>query len=146
MPVPAADFYRRLLRVFRDSDYDFTYQETLTTLPPADKERVERFVAEDKPLDDVARDFVTGISSGVREHLQHLVGVDVALVSAAGVELMTPDLAPTETHVEGLSGRKHFDWLRDRYTMVPGFLYRLKDFFKGHFAAHNVVVSRRGML
>jgi hypothetical protein len=145
--ITSADFHRRLLRVFRDSDYDSAYQDNLEKLSPDEKERIERFVAEDKSLDDVSRDFDMCMSLGVREHLQHLIGVDCAHVSSAGVQMFTapPEggaaQPPVETQVEGLSGRSHFDWVKDRDTVFHSFLHELKELFTGHLAEHKVVVS-----
>ncbi|KAK4033533.1 putative xylitol oxidase [Parachaetomium inaequale] len=148
VPVTSADFHRRLLRVFRDSDYDSAYQDNLEKLSPDEKERIEKFVAEDKSLDDVSHDFDMCMSLGVREHLQHLIGVDCAHVSSAGVQVfMAPPEGgaaqpPVETQVEGLSGRSHFDWVKDRDTVFHSFLHEMKELFTGHLAEHKVVVYK----
>ncbi|KAL2128519.1 hypothetical protein VTI74DRAFT_9079 [Chaetomium olivicolor] len=114
--ITSVDFHRRLLHVFRDSDYDFSYQEDLKTLFPDEKDRIENFVAKDQPLGDVSRGFDMCISLGVRGHLQHLVGVDAALVLSAGIQGTAVSSMPAETHVKGL--------------------------VQGSFAKHNVVVYR----
>lgn len=152
VPVSPAEFHQRLLRVFRQSDYDFAYEENLKKLSQDERDRVEKFVAEEKPIDDVSRDFDMCISLGVREHLQHLTGMDSAVVSSAGVRALAAvppggpvpgvdEHAPEETDVEGLSGRGRFDWLADRDNVFHSFLHKLKDLFTGHGAEHNVVVS-----
>jgi hypothetical protein len=153
VPVSPPDFHKRLLRVFRESDYDSAYQECLEKLTPDEKERVEKFVADDQPLEDVSSDFDMCVSIGVREHLQHLIGVDCALVSSAGVQALAavpppgPPVAgvdghtPVETEVEGLSGRSSFDWLKDKDTVFHSFLHKLKDLLTGHEEEHKVIVS-----
>ncbi|GAB1316375.1 hypothetical protein MFIFM68171_06585 [Madurella fahalii] len=152
VPVEPADFHRRLLHVFRQSDSDFAYQECLKKLTEDERERIEKFVAEDQPLDDVARDFDMCVSIGVREHLEHLVGVDCAWISSAGVQTLAAaspagaKVAGLEGHtpveVGGLSGRGRFDWLKDKDNIFVAFLHKLKDLFLGRGNEHNVVVYK----
>ncbi|KAK0733126.1 hypothetical protein B0T26DRAFT_745211 [Lasiosphaeria miniovina] len=148
--VEAPDFQKRLLRVFRDSEYDFAYQECLEKLTEDEKERVEKFVGDDKPLKEVSHDFDMCLSIGVREHLQHLVGTDCVQVSSAGVKVQTlgasstaaNGAAPAEVDVKGLSGRGALDWLKDKDGIFHAFLHKLKDLFTGHHEDHRVVVYK----
>jgi hypothetical protein len=150
VPVAPADFHRRLLRVFRDSDADFAYQECLKKLTEDERDRIEKFVADDQPLDDVSRDFDMCVSIGVREHLQHLTGVDCAWISSEGVRTlaaaaskMAQGAGADTVQVKGLSGsgRGPFSWLEDKDNIFLAFLNKLKDLFLGHGEDHNVIVS-----
>ncbi|KAK3380931.1 hypothetical protein B0H63DRAFT_415656 [Podospora didyma] len=150
--VEPPDFHRRLLGVFRKSDYDFAYQKCLEKLTDDERERVEKFVAEDKPLQDVSRDFDMCISIGVREHLQHLLGVDcLARVSSDGVQVHAigasageaSGAVSTQVEVDGLTtSGSPFEWLKGHDSIFHAFVHKLKDLLTGHDRGHKVIVYR----
>jgi len=86
------EFHRRLLRVFRDSPRDQTYQDHLALLDELERERLEHFVADDIPVDECSHGFDMGMSMGAREHLSHMLQVDAVTIGHGG-----------PVHIRGLS-------------------------------------------
>ncbi|TPX15992.1 uncharacterized protein E0L32_000326 [Thyridium curvatum] len=79
------DFHRRLLRVFRDSQVDYTYGNLLKGLTPDERNRISSFV-DGTPIADCCLGFDMGPSLGVREHLQCLHDAHAVRVSASGAQ------------------------------------------------------------
>lgn len=65
-------FHRRLLQVFRDSQDDFAYEEWLAKLQPDEQKRIQGFVDGDS-AERAGREYMHGLSLGVREHIEELV-------------------------------------------------------------------------
>ncbi|KAK4642338.1 hypothetical protein QC761_0083510 [Podospora bellae-mahoneyi] len=156
--VESTDFHKRLLRVFRESEHDFAYQQCLDRLTSDERDRVEKFVADDKSLEDVSDGFDMCVSLGVRDHLQHLTGVPCLQVSSSGVQALgfPPNTNgtngtngthlngqfPTQVDVAGLSGSSTLDWLKHKDGLFHAFAHKLKDMLLDHEDEHNVIVYK----
>ncbi|TEA09874.1 hypothetical protein C8034_v011596 [Colletotrichum sidae] len=80
------DFLRGLLRVFKDSETDGAYSDTLKRHTADEQQRIEKFVAGGK-VKDVGRDFEMGPSLGFREEMRHMLNASHVLsVGADGVK------------------------------------------------------------
>jgi hypothetical protein len=76
-------FHRRLLQVFKRSE-DQTYEHILAQHTPDEQQRIEAFVAGEKP-EEVSKDFIMGPSLGCRQLLEKMHSCEsVARISGAG--------------------------------------------------------------
>ncbi|KAK4665455.1 hypothetical protein QC763_401910 [Podospora pseudopauciseta] len=152
--VKSTDFHKRLLCVFRESKYDSAYEKCLERLNADERDRVEKFVADDKPLEEVSDGFDMSVSLGVREHLQDLTGVSGFHVSSSGVQAVRFPAATgandsesvhlearsfTPVDVDGLTGDDTLDALH-KNGRLHNFIRKLKDMFSGHKKESNVIV------
>ncbi|KAI0011317.1 hypothetical protein F4779DRAFT_238289 [Xylariaceae sp. FL0662B] len=112
--VDKFNFHRRMLRVFRESSTDNTYQDLLTEMTDDEKDRVERFVDGDESIDDCCHGFNLNFSLGVREHIKTMLQTDSVTVSAAG-----------PVHVAGLSS----DELKKKDSIFHRFINGLWELF-----------------
>ncbi|KAK4171306.1 hypothetical protein QBC36DRAFT_340211 [Triangularia setosa] len=129
----------------------------LDRLTSDERDRVEKFVADDKPLEDVSDGFDMCISLGVRDHLQHLTGVPFLQVSSSGIQALGfPSTngtngthlnghSPTQVDVASLSGSSTLDWLKHKDGLFHAFAHKIKDMLLDHEDEHNVIVSSAGI-
>jgi hypothetical protein len=122
--VGKEDFHRRLLRVFRDSKEDNTYQDILSQYSPEERARVEDFV-NGKDLDEVSSGFEVKPSIGVREHMESMLKADFLYITADG-----------PVHSKGLS----MDDLKKKDGMLHKFVSAIFDMFKGSAAQEEPVL------
>lgn len=85
------DFHRGLLRTFKDSKKDNTYQDLLQQYTKDERDRLEIFVKGAKPA-EAGKGFEMGPSLGCRQELEKMHEAKVVTVSKAKIE-----------HVDGLS-------------------------------------------
>ncbi|KAF5658163.1 oxidoreductase [Fusarium circinatum] len=95
--VSGEDFHRRLLQVFKNSETDGTYSQTLSKYTPEEQDHIEKFVAGASP-EALGKDFAIGPSLGCREELEKLQHADsiAQITPHGGVEHITP-LTPSYT-------------------------------------------------
>lgn len=117
--VDSVDWRRRMLKVFKDSETDNTYQDFLAKHTPQEQELVERFVAGEDP-EKISDGFVMGPSMGCREELEKLRQAEhIVHVSAAEINTVRgADLVATDD-----------DWF---HTTVR----KISNFFGGHHSEH----------
>lgn len=129
--VSYIDFHRRLLKVFKDSHQDNTYQDLLQKYTEDERKRLDDFVEGADPK-DVSAGFEMGPSLGCREELEKMHNTDsIVQVSAAGV-----------VHMKGLSNDgtngtngtdAHGSWWHHQVEKLKEFFHQDDD--------HTVLVS-----
>ncbi|KAK2008685.1 hypothetical protein LZ32DRAFT_631414 [Colletotrichum eremochloae] len=86
--VDYPQFLRRLLKVFKDSETDRAYSETLHKHTNDEQKRIERFVAGDDPK-EISIGYQMGPSLGCREELARLHEADCVIqVGAQGIKML----------------------------------------------------------
>ena len=119
------DFHRGLLRVFKDSETDYTYSTILNKYSEDEKSRLQRFVDGDDPS-KISKGFLMGPSLGAREEMNIMHEAERVAISAAG-----------PVHVDGLSS----DELRKKDSHFHNFVHALAEFFDIHKHEDAVTVS-----
>ena len=127
IPVEKVDFHRGLLKVFKQSQADNTYQDLLAQHTEEEQERLERFVEGESPQ-IVCDGFCPGPSLGFREEVQKLHSAELVKVSAAG-----------PVHVDGLSG----DELEEKDGLFHKLVHGLAELFHVHGEKDEVQVIAR---
>ena len=124
VPVDSVDWRRRMLRVFKDSVTDDTYQDVLAKHTPDEQRRIEDFVAGKDPA-KVSEGFVMGPSMGCREELAKLHEAEsIVRISEDGVTILkeTRDLVD-----------KIHDWFhKTAHRMADFFDIDKKEHERGH--------------
>ncbi|KAF5585230.1 oxidoreductase [Fusarium subglutinans] len=89
--VSGEDFHRRLLQVFKNSETDGTYSQTLSKYTPEEQDHIKKFVAGASP-EALGKDFAIGPSLGCRKELEKLQHADsiAQITPHGGVERITP--------------------------------------------------------
>ena len=119
------DFHRGLLKVFKDSETDYTYSTLLNKYSDDEKSRLQRFVDGGDPS-EISKGFVMGPSLGAREEMDIMHGAERVAISAAG-----------PVHVDGLSS----DELREKDSHFHKFVHALAEFFHIHEHKEPLTVS-----
>jgi hypothetical protein len=86
--VTKEEFHQRMLRVFRMSSKAMTYQDLLGEMTDDERDRVEKFVADEEPIDKCCDGFDLRFSLDVREHLRTTLDTNLVTISAAGPVLV----------------------------------------------------------
>ena len=123
--VDKVDFHRRLLRTFKQSQTDNTYQDLLAKYTQDEQDRLERFVDGDDPA-KVSHGFIMGPSLGAREEVDLLKKAKGVQVSADG-----------PVHVDGLSS----DQDQKHESHFHEFIHGLAEMFHFHKDKDIVTVS-----
>ncbi|KAK2609248.1 hypothetical protein QQS21_002182 [Conoideocrella luteorostrata] len=95
--VGSVEFCQRLLRVFKDSETDYTYSETLGKYDDDEQRQIKAFVAGTEP-EKIADDYILRPSLGCREELGKLLQADcIFQVFSDGIkQLFIPDEDDTD--------------------------------------------------
>lgn len=88
-------FHRRLLRVFRDSKVDSTYEDWLKKFRPDEQKCVADFV-DGRSVSDAGKNFTFGSSLGVREHIELMHQAEGGPVVVDGLNA-SEAVGPTDT-------------------------------------------------
>ena len=117
------DFHRGLLKVFKDSETDYTYSTLLNKYSDDEKSRLQRFVDGEDPS-SICKGFIMGPSLGAREEMEIMHGAERVAISAAG-----------PVHIDGLSS----DELREKDSHLHKFVHALADFL--HINEHKEAIT-----
>lgn len=116
--VDKVNFAQRLLKVFKDSETDDTYQDLLAKHTQNEQDRIEKFVA-GEDLNQTSQGFVMGPSLGCREELEKM------------------QQAPAVAHVSSRKGvekikEPKFQVAEEEHSWFHKTIHKLADFFGIH--------------
>lgn len=89
VPVSNVDYLQRLMKVFKDSETDGTYSSILSNYTEDERDRINAFVVDGKPIEEVSSGFQMGMSLGAREELGRLEPFSESLFDHVGDHIKT---------------------------------------------------------
>ncbi|RGP81448.1 xylitol oxidase [Fusarium longipes] len=143
--VSGAEFHRRLLRVFRDSETDGTYSWMLSQHTPEERQNIEQFVA-GASLQDIGQSFVLGPSLGCREEICKLQQADaiVQITPHSGIEHIQPQGQPIRdpSCIAGLINSRFCKTVRGADDWFEKVIKKLSDFLDGQEPGQRIKVYK----